>query len=287
MSNNTKVSICVGKYAQNPYGLKHLGIKVYSIEELCYAMKENAFLLDGDIMSDELIAWIEKECGLLELSKKLYPLVHKKGTLSSFVAMIQEYTGFYDYATIQSICQTLKRGAGLNVLEKRKSRIDYLLKQGQIMVAIREYDILLKEWQIASEEGHPLGTDLKSALLHNKGVALSMLMMYCDAADCFFQAYEIDHSEESFASFLGAKRLFLTETDYVALVSSFPEMLSASLALEEKMETLSLDWQDSETCKSLEMLEDFLFREQMEAYQEECSLFIQKQRSEYRKIVRE
>ncbi len=48
---------------------------VHSMEELCYCLKENAFLLDLSIMNDKLVDWIGEECKVWELAKQLYPMV--------------------------------------------------------------------------------------------------------------------------------------------------------------------------------------------------------------------
>ena len=69
-----RVSVCVGNYAETPYCIPGLGINVYSMEELCYCLKENAFLLDFSMMNDALADWIDRACGLRELAKTLYPL---------------------------------------------------------------------------------------------------------------------------------------------------------------------------------------------------------------------
>ncbi len=42
-----RISICVGEYAKVPYSIAGLELSVYCIEELCFCMKENAFLLDA------------------------------------------------------------------------------------------------------------------------------------------------------------------------------------------------------------------------------------------------
>ena len=53
-----KASLCVGEYCENAYNVEGLDIRVYSMEELCYCLKENAFLLDLSIMNDKLVDWI-------------------------------------------------------------------------------------------------------------------------------------------------------------------------------------------------------------------------------------
>ena len=127
--------LCVGNYASCAYCFEGLNLKVYCIEELCYCLKENAFLLDRDIMSDRLVDWLRQECGLPDLAADLYTMVHKKGSLSAFVCRILEYTGFYNKTVVRDVEQTLKKGAGLNIIEKRKMRIDYLVEQKKYLSA--------------------------------------------------------------------------------------------------------------------------------------------------------
>ena len=148
-----RVSVCVGEYAQIPYCVPGLEINVYSMEELSYCFKENAFLLDAALLEDRLLEWIDRQCGLQDLAKALHPLVHKRGSLSSFVGMILGYVGFYGEEDIRQVEQVLKQGAGLSRIEKRKRQIDYLVKKKKYVAAIREYDGLIGKWQELEKEG--------------------------------------------------------------------------------------------------------------------------------------
>ena len=56
--------LCVGNYSSIPYLIQGLELRVYSMEELAYGLKENAFLLDNSLMSDTLINWIREQCGI-------------------------------------------------------------------------------------------------------------------------------------------------------------------------------------------------------------------------------
>ena len=80
-----RASLCVGEYCENAYTVEELGIRVCCMEELCYCLKENAFLLDLSIMNDKLADWIGEECKVRELAKQLYPMIHKQGSLSGNV----------------------------------------------------------------------------------------------------------------------------------------------------------------------------------------------------------
>ena len=75
-----KARLCLGIYATNAYCFERLGISVYCMEELCYCLKENAFLLGTEIMNDELLHFIGSDCQVPELAKELYPMVHQKGS---------------------------------------------------------------------------------------------------------------------------------------------------------------------------------------------------------------
>ena len=58
MRMEMKASLCVGEYCETAYNIEELEIRVYCMEELCYCLKENAFLLDMSIMNDKLVDWI-------------------------------------------------------------------------------------------------------------------------------------------------------------------------------------------------------------------------------------
>lgn len=280
-----KVCVCVGSYAKTPYCLDGLDIRVYSMEELCYALCENAFLLDSGIMSDQLLKFIGQDCGLKDLEAELYPLVHEKGSLSAFVTMILEYVGYYDTAQIQQVEQTLKNGAGRSVLEKRKGRIDYLVEKKKYTAAVREYDSLLNSWEEAGSRGETPGKELKASLLHNKGVALAGLMRYEEAAECFRTAWQTDGNADSLTAYLAAMRMELGESEYISFVAELPECFNASLALEKKMESLNQAWEEDPEHLRLKEREKLRLDGNIEEYEEENNKVFLAMKSGYRSMV--
>lgn len=239
-----RISVCVGNYAKTPYRIPGLEINVYCMEELCYCMKENAFLLDLSLLDGGMVEWIEQECGLKELAGALHSLVHKKGSLSGFVVMILEYVGFYDSETIREVEQVLKQGAGLSSIEKRKSQVDYLVRKKKYVAALYGYDLLLQRWEEQETEGAVLpAVSCLAAILHNKGVAYAGLMRYDMAAEFFLLACGKDQREEYYVDYLAAKRMQLTENEYVAFAAGSPENYRHTLELEKKMERFSQEWE--------------------------------------------
>ena len=235
--------LCVGNYSSVPYVIQGLEIRTYCMEELCYAIKENAFLLDGSIMSDTLLNWIREQCGLKELADYLYPMVHRQGSLSTYVSAILQYVGLYDAETIKQVEQILKKGAGLSNLEKRKEQVDFLAKKKKYVAAIRGYDSLLLKWEEFGEMGLAVpGDELKAAIYHNRGVAYARLMLYGQAGDSFLAAYRIGGAEEEYFCFLATKRMELPERQYVSFASGEMEHYELTLQLEKKMEELQREF---------------------------------------------
>lgn len=239
-----RVSVCVGDYATTPYCIPGLELNVYSMEELCYCMKENAFLLDFSLMNDGLIDWIERQCGLKNLARELYQLAHKNGSLSAFAMTILAYTGLYDESVIRETGQVLKKGAGLSTVEKRKSQIDYLVGQKKFLPALRGYDQLLENWgEFEQDKEQPPAASTRALILHNKGVALAGLMLYGQAANCFQEAYRLSGSEDDYTEYLAAKRMELPEGDYVAFAAEHTGNYQCVLRLEKRLEQLTQDWE--------------------------------------------
>ncbi|MBQ2802969.1 MAG: hypothetical protein IJF07_03625 [Lachnospiraceae bacterium] len=256
-----RVSVCVGSYATIPYTIEELELSVYSMEELCYCLKENAFLLDVSLMNDVLLNWMERECGVKDLARELYQLVHKKGSLSAFVSMILEYTGLYKDEVVQEVERVLKQGAGLSNIEKRKKQIDYLAGKKKYAAAIRGYDSLLEQWQLDKTEELP-AANVHASILYNKGVVCAKLMLYQQAAEAFIAAYEQWNEEEYLKAYLAAKRMELSEEEYIALISENKEYYTLSLELEKKLESLvqSFKVQDGYVQSYSEQSEELILR---------------------------
>ena len=74
----SKPILCIGTYAKTPFHIEKVGKNVYCIEELCYILVNNAFLLDEDSFGNDLFDWIEKECSLERLADELRSMYMKK-----------------------------------------------------------------------------------------------------------------------------------------------------------------------------------------------------------------
>lgn len=270
-----RVLLCVGKRAEKPYLFDKTGQRLYSVEELCYVLGENAYILDEDIEDKNLIRWLDEECGLNELSKTLSVLLNKKASVSAFVGTILDYTGYYPKEKNMQIEAILKNGKNLNLYERRKTKADYLVQRGKYAAAIREYDSLLKELD---------GKDmvLLAKLHHNKAVAQTHLFAYAYASEEFYRAYEINSTEEDYMAYLAAKRLAMKEQDYVRFIAENKEGYAASLLLEKKINKIKERWQGSQSREYMDVLLQYKENGNKNLYYREVEKLINELKAEYR-----
>lgn len=280
--------LCVGEYSSVPYLIQGLEIRVYCMEELCYGLKENSFLLDNTLMSDTLINWIREQCGLDELADALYPMVHRQGSLSTFVSTILQYAGLYDADTIRQVERTLRKGAGLSNLEKRKEQVDYLVKKKKYLAAVRGYDSLLLKWEEFSEMGREMpGDGIRADIWHNKGVAYCRLMLYAQAQDSFLEAYRVSGNSGEYLCYLGAKRMELPENRYISFAAGELEHYELTLELEQRMQELRRDFMNQPEKLMLRQRSEWREGSERQRYYEESSLLCQSLKDAYRICVNE
>ena len=273
-----RVILCTGKSAQVPYCIEKLGIQVWSVEELCYCLRENAFLLDQDIVSGKLVEWLEEECGLEELSGALYPLVKGKGTLAAFVCRIMEYTGYCDTQTLTQVSQTLQSGAELSDYEKKKKRGDFLMQNCKYAKALLEYEWLLSD--LPEQE-----KNLRGDILHNMGVALAGLFLFEEAAERFLEAYRCRPETAYYRSYLAAKRMLYDDKEYISFVAEYPDAYDISLKLEQEVDRILEDWERSDEFAGLTGLLELKEEGQNALYYEEVDMQVQRLKDRYREYT--
>lgn len=271
-----RVLLCVGKYAVNPFYFEKACVRVYSMEELCYYLHENAFLLETDLVSRKLVKWIDEECELAELANSLYSYVNAAVSVKAFAAAILEYVGFYPKEEIAVVERALRENAGLTNFEKKKARADFLLEKKKYVEAMTSYhDLIL---QINQEE-----TGFKAKIFHNYAVCLVRMFMFSRAGEYFMKAYELGGNPESYREYLAIRKIQMKETDYIHFLSEHPESYEESLKLEGSFEKAMLQWQNSEQYLKLEDIRKD--KRQDGSYYHQLEELVEIRKDEYREQV--
>ena len=80
--------LCQVKRAKNPYYISNISTNIYSIEELCYYLYHNIYLLDETIINEQLLVWMKEELHLRRLYQRLYVLLEEKKNIGEFILPI-------------------------------------------------------------------------------------------------------------------------------------------------------------------------------------------------------
>ncbi len=239
----------IGRYSSIAYRVPQVGVSVHCIEELCFLLQENAFLLDRSICNNELVGWIEDQCGLKELAQQLRPLVHQKGSPSAFAGIILDYA---DYATKEERSETerlLREGMDEAAHVKRRNYAEYLIQHGKLEEAMIELQYLI---DTAPKQDHLFN----SLLLSSMGVLMARLFRFELAAQYFLDAYhENPLNEEAAIQYLAAQRMLLSPEEYVALLAGQNQFYEYSLKLEKMFSDATRDYPMCDGAVSLRTLE--------------------------------
>lgn len=233
-----RVYLCLGNRAGEPYEFQQARARVFSVEELCYFLKENAYLLEEGMLDKKLVEWIREECGLPDLAQKLAAARRETEPLQAFLEVLFAETGYYAPEEAAQAVRVTRLSAGVSASEKQKGRADYFLESHKYVLALQEYEALLGQMQGA----HPV---FLAKLYHNKGVAQAGLFLFEKAAASFEQAYRTGGSRESLIQYLGALRMSLSEAEYVTFLADHPELYEASLELESRWKERETAWMES------------------------------------------
>lgn len=273
-----RVLTCTGEYAKAPYYFDKVYVNLYSIEELCYVMVENAFLLEKDIMNNDLVIWIENQCKLPELARELYRMITHSVDISTFVGTILDYVGYYSKPEIDKVESILRMNVSMNVFEKWKAKADFLVENRHFNLAITEYEKLLKN--IPENE-----TTLISSVYNNIGVAYMNLYIYDSARENFLKAYNIDGNSQALKHFLILLRMSLTDDEYVRLASESEERYKMSMVVEQELEQAKHLYQDSEVESNLSEIFALKNEGNVAEYYEKIGKIADKLKEDYRDII--
>ena len=234
------IRLCIGNYAKNGYEPEHMGIKVYSLEELCFFIRENAYLLDQGFVDESLGKWLVSECGLQELGEELNKAARKRVSLKAFTGIILEYACFFSKEVNKEIENVIVENSSLSIYEKKKAKADALVRKGHYGLAGKEYRKLL---QMLPDDM----TILKGDIYHGCGVCLAKMFYFMLAGEYFLKAYALTGKTASYQQYLWAKRLYMTETEYLDFLKEHEEAYEDSVEMEEYLEKLKVQWEHSHT----------------------------------------
>ena len=187
-----------GKRTANPYLITESGVNIYSIEELCYYLHNNTYMVGVEFFCDELIKFISEELELPSLGQKLKQKVDYSAGLEALVMEVMGSVGYYSSEEYKSIETTIRALGSKSKPERMKARADMLLDRSCFVSAATAYKDILTDTLENYE------ASFVANIWNNLGVVYSKQFMFEDAVNCYKMACDIDRQEEYFDNLICA-----------------------------------------------------------------------------------
>ncbi|MCI8496279.1 MAG: hypothetical protein HFI74_11475 [Lachnospiraceae bacterium] len=188
----SRVWLCQDPLAEQPY-IVNKNISLYSFEELCYYLFQNAESVEESFFNGMLCQWLSEELGKKKLAKRLSDGMELEKSGSWCMEQILRAGGFYRIQDIEQALSMAKSMEDKSPAQRAKLRGDRLLLSGRYRDALRQYRKALKEESDASFRGR---------IWHNIGTLYARQFLFAPASECYKFAYEIGQQSESSEAYL-------------------------------------------------------------------------------------
>ena len=222
--------LCQIKRAKIPYYIVNISTNIYSIEELCYYMYHNIYLLDDTIINEQLCQWLRDELHLRRLYQKLYPLLDERSNMGEFILPVFKEINYLTHDQFKEMNERLKRFEVQPEVVRRKLKGDYLVEHEKYMNAIRVYQSTLED-----AKDTVMGEQFSGSVYNNMGCAYASLFQMEEAQECFRRAYESLHYRASLKSYLFAVHMNSGREAYEKLANQLEVDAETRKEMDEQM----------------------------------------------------
>ena len=204
--------LCHKKRAKRPFEISRVHMRIYTIEELCYYICNNLYLIDYTIVNERLCRWIGDELELPELSSELRRLLRENGSMEEFVLTILKESNIY-------------------ATEKEKYKADSLQNSKEYESAILVYQsIINRDWDESVDK------KFYGRVYASMGAAYGHQFLYKEAAKAYQEAYKICEQPDMLKAYLYSCYRALPHEEYIKLLSGNPVLLSLDTVIQNEID---------------------------------------------------
>lgn len=249
--------LCQTKKADKPYFVENISTNIYTLEELCYYLYHNLYLLDSSIINEGLCSWISEELQLPRLAAKIRPHLGKFASTEDVLYPIFKEINYLTYEELKKLNTRLAVMDQQPPIVREKRKGDTLVANKMYISAVLVYQNLLKRDSL--EEVKP---GITESIWHNLGCAHSYLFQMEKAAECFWNAFLAGENEKELKCYLLAYRSVKTSEEY-----------------EKKLKELKVSQELLESLKK--SLDDFSKKEEIKVNPKDADKILLKLTEEY------
>ena len=207
-------------------------MRIYTIEELCYYICNNLYLIDYTIVNERLCRWVGDELELPKLAEELISFTRRLETeMEEFVLTILKESNIYAAAEIHKMQSVLEQLQSQRDVEKEKYKADTLQNSKEYESAILVYQsILNKDWDESVDK------KFYGRVYASMGSAYGHQFLYKEAAKAYQEAYKICEQPDILKAYLYSCYKALPHDEYLKMLSGNPILLSLDTILRDEME---------------------------------------------------
>ena len=201
--------LCQTKKADKPFFVESINTNIYSLEELCYFLYHNLYLVDSSVINENLCIWISEELDLPRLAAKLRPHLGKFASAEDVLYPVFKEINYLTYDELKALNVKLAKLDQEAPLLRKKRKGDALVANKMYVSAIKVYQQLLKK-----EGLEQIRPGLTMSVWHNLGCAYSYLFQMEKAMECFYHAWEKTQSPKELKAYLLSYRSIRSGAEY-------------------------------------------------------------------------
>ena len=221
--------LCNTVKAENPFYFELTGTNIYTIEELCYYIYNNIYIITEEIFDDDLVFWLREELEMAELSEKISDMLLHKNSLKDIVVTIFCSADYYTEKEIKALIEIMDSLEGMPILLRRKMKADNYMKYKNFSLALKEYESILKSPKINELDSKDHGN-----IIHNLGIVRMNVSSFSAAAECFKDAYAKNDNKESLIHYLCALKLDKRDEEYEDALLNYNVKNDTIIDIEER-----------------------------------------------------
>ena len=222
--------LCHKKRAKQPYAISRVHMKIYTIEELCYYICNNLYLIDYTMINYQLCDWIERELEMDGLADHLREELQKNCSMEQFILTILRESTIYAQSDINRIQSILERLQNQKDVERKKHKADSLMQSREYESAVLVYQSIINaDWDESVEK------TFCGRVYACLGAAYGHLFLYQEAAEMYEAAYGICEDSRMLKAYLYCCSKALPQKQYVKMLSGNPSYLMIDPLIKESV----------------------------------------------------
>lgn len=274
-----KLILCSSVIAKHPYCFPMTKTKVYSIEEVCYYIRNNIYMMQEEVFDKEFAGWIRHELGMEETADKLDRMREDHNNLKDIVVTLCCSCDYYTEREINDLIAIMDQTQNVPLRGRQKIKADTYLKSGSLERARQEYERILKSPDMINAKSEEYGQ-----LYYSLGTALAGMGEYRQGFLAFQKSYEYVKEQKALESCLYCLKLGGMPEEYAKTIQEMGVTREQQTFMEAQYEEALRQSVDSRECKMVRRIRRM--KEQGDpSYQKAASELIFEWKNEYRKSM--